>query len=46
MLSNVVLANSSSFGANYDVAAVRAEEVSLVIIAGDFLTTTDWAGRL
>jgi len=46
MLSNIELANCSSFSADYDVAAVRAEEVSFVIVPGDFLTTTDRAGRL
>ena len=46
MLSNIVLTNRSGFGSYYDVTAVGAEEVSLVIIASDFLTATDWAGRL
>ena len=46
MLSNVILSNRSGFSTDYDVSAVCAEEVSLVIITGDFLTSTDWAGRL
>ena len=46
MLSNVVLPYSSGLSTDYDVSAVSAEEVSLVIVSGYFLTATDRAGRL
>ena len=39
MLSHVELPDRSRFSADYDVTTVRADEVSLVIITGDFLTT-------
>ena len=46
MLSNIVFSNRSGLSPDNDVTAVRAEEVSLVIITGDFLTATYRAGRL
>ena len=46
MLSNIEFANCSGVSTDYDVSAVCAEEVSLVIVSGDFLAATYRAGRL
>lgn len=45
MLGYVEFTNCSRFGADNDITAVCAEEVSLVVITSDFLATAYWAGR-
>ncbi|RDE11691.1 MAG: hypothetical protein C4K48_11135 [Candidatus Thorarchaeota archaeon] len=46
VLSDIVLANTSRFGTGHDMSAVGAQKVSLEVISGNFLASTDWAGRL
>ena len=46
VLSDIELANTSRLGTGHDMSAVSAKKVSLEIIAGYFLASTDWAGRL